>query len=490
MRSAGILLHPTSLPGPGPCGDLGEGAIRFLDWLAAAGCSLWQVLPLNPPGGGFSPYSSQGARAGGTHLISVDLLAAEGLLTQDELTDRPRTLGRVDTTALERWHDPLVLKAGARLARADPEAIQAFVARNAWVLDWALYRALSRQHGGGWESFPPSLSARVPAAIEAARAADEAQISAEIGAQALFRRQWDAVHAAAAERGIRIVGDVPIYVAGDGCDVWANRELFLWNEEGRADPLSGVPPDYFSPLGQFWGNPMYNWKAHARAGYRWWVTRLGEVLSLFDVVRLDHFRGFAGAWAVPASAEGDARQGAWTPAPGKALFKAATRALGSLPLIAEDLGLITPDVEELRDGLGLPGMKILQFGFSGGADHPFLPHNWEHTRWVVYTGTHDNDTARGWYQSSDEGTRHRFRVYMATSGHEPHWDLIRLAWSSVGQWAIAPMQDVLGLGSEARMNTPGLARGNWTWRAPVLPEQAARRLRELTETYGRSRSGP
>ena len=310
-------------------------------------------------------------------------------------------------------------------------------------------------------------------------------IQAELGAQVLFRRQWDALRAQAAARGVQIVGDLPIYVAGDGCDVWANRGLFQTAPDGSLDPLSGVPPDYFSPNGQYWGNPMYDWPKHEQTGYAWWTARFKDAFALCDHVRVDHFRGFAAAWAVPKTALGDARLGAWTPGPGMDVFTAVRDALGDLPIIAEDLGLITPDVEALRDGLGLPGMKILQFAFSGDPDHAFLPHNWAHPRWVAYTGTHDNDTARGWYQSADEETRHRYRVYVARDGSEPSWDLIRLAWSSVARWAVAPMQDVLSLGSEARMNTPGLATGSWTWRCPVLPEHAAWRLRELAETFGR-----
>ncbi len=485
MRSGGILLHPTSLPGPGPCGDLGDGALRFLDWLASAGCGLWQVLPLCPPGGGFSPYSSQGARAGGTHLISVDRLVEEGLLLSREVHPRPRTLGRVDVDALERWHEPLVFQAGLRYAKADPAAIEAFAAANPWAPDWALFRALSRGTEAGWELFSPELQRRDSLALEAARAQHAEAILAELGAQALFRKQWDAVHDAARARGIRIVGDLPIYVSGDGCDVWANRELFLWGEDGHADPLSGVPPDYFSPTGQFWGNPMYDWAQHQRTGFAWWRARFRESLALCDVVRSDHFRAFAACWAVPRAAEGDARLGSWVPVPGEALFRELKSELGPLPIIAEDLGHITEDVHALRDGFELPGMKILQFAFSGTADHAFLPHNWEHPRWVVYTGTHDNDTVRGWYDTADEDTRHRFRTYCWSPGSEPSWDLIRLAWQSTASMAVTPMQDVLGLGSEGRMNTPGLSKGNWRWRCPLLPDQAAHRLRELGDSYGR-----
>lgn len=485
MRRAGILLHPTSLPGPGPCGDLGDGATRFLEFLRAAGCSLWQVLPLCPAGGGFSPYASRGARVGGTHLISVDLLQQEGLLGKDEIWPRPRTLGRVDVDALDEWHAPLVLRAAGRAAAADPAGLDAFAAANPAAMDWAVYQVLCRDHGGGWPTFPAPLRDRQPDALARFLETRRADVRAELAAQWLFRRQWDAVHGAARAMGIQIVGDLPIYVAGDGVDVWVYRDLFRWGRDGSADPLSGVPPDYFSPTGQFWGNPMYDWKRHKATGYAWWVARFQDAFALCDTVRVDHFRGFAAAWAVPASARGDARLGAWEKGPGAALFKAVREAHGSLPIIAEDLGVITPDVEALRDGLELPGMKVLQFAFTGGPDHPFLPHNYDSPRWVAYTGTHDNDTARGWYQSAPEGEKHQYRVYAGRDGGEPHWDLIRLAWASVARWAVAPMQDVLGLGSDSRMNTPGLPRGNWTWRAPVLPEDAAWRLRSLSEAYGR-----
>ena len=495
MRRAGILLHPTSLPGDGPCGDLGRGAIAFLDWLAAAGCSLWQVLPLNPTGGGFSPYDSPGAFAGGTHLLSLERLAADGLLSHQELEDRPHGGPRVDRAALEEWHAPRVNKAAQRLVESDPGSVDDFQQRAPWVEDWALYSVLSRHHPGrGWWDFPAPLRERKAAALHRAWKTHGPELKTEIAAQLLFRRQWAELRAAAHARGIQIVGDLPIFVSGTGADSWAHRKLFRWADrvdlpegEGpwRPDPIAGVPPDYFSPTGQCWGNPLYDWPAHRRSGFQWWVDRFRRTFELVDQVRADHFRGFAATWEIPASAAGDARLGAWRPGPGKALFEAVQGALGQLPIIAEDLGHITPDVHELRDSFGLPGMKILQFAFGGGPDHPFLPHNYPHPRWVAYTGTHDNDTAVGWYRSTSEVERHRFRVYVGRSGEEPGWDLIRLAWSSIARWAIAPMQDVLGLGSEGRMNIPGLAAGNWSWRCTELPHHTAFRLRELSESFGR-----
>jgi 4-alpha-glucanotransferase len=309
-----------------------------------------------------------------------------------------------------------------------------------------------------------------------------------VAAQLLFRQQWDRVHQAARQRGIRIVGDMPIFVSGGGSDVWARRDLFRGasGPDGawRPNPVTGVPPDYFSPLGQRWGNPHYDWERHAEEGFAWWIGRIRSSLQLVDLLRVDHFRGFVAAWEIPAD-EQDARRGAWRAAPGAVLFQAVRQALGNLPLIAEDLGLITPDVIELRDTLGLPGMKILQFAFGDDPSHPFLPHNWTHPNWVAYTGTHDNDTARGWYHTADADSRHRYRVYCGRDGGEPGWDLIRLAWSSIASMAIAPLQDALSLDGWSRMNTPGLAEGNWSWRVVDLPDHAARRLRELGECYGR-----
>jgi 4-alpha-glucanotransferase len=493
MRRAGILLHPTSLPGAGPCGDLGDGALRFLDWLHAAGCGLWQVLPLNPPGAGFSPYDSPGAMAAGTHLLSVHRLVRDGLLKADELGQPSRGAGlpdRVDVDRLKAWHEPLVDTAAARLAEGDPGAVEAFTQSQPWVADWALYRALLRYRGAtSWAELSPALRDREPEALQRAREQFDAVIRREVAAQLLFRRQWGELRAAAAERGVAIIGDLPIFVSGGGCDVWANRSLFRGAQgEGgawSADPVTGVPPDYFSPMGQRWGNPHYAWEAHEATRYAWWSQRFRTLFDLCDEVRVDHFRGFAAAWEIRAHSD-DARTGAWAPGPGIRLFEAVRAAIGKLPLIAEDLGVITPDVEALRDGLGLPGMKILQFAWGGGADHPFRPHNWPHPRWVAYTATHDNDTCRGWYASAPAVEQHRYRVYCGRDGAEPHWDLIRLAWASVAEQAIAPLQDVLGLDSDARMNTPGTLTGNWTWRAPSLPDWAATRLRDLGDSYGRS----
>ncbi|MFT4974528.1 MAG: 4-alpha-glucanotransferase [Myxococcota bacterium] len=485
MRRAGVLLHPTSLPGPGPCGDLGEGALRFLDWLAAAGCSLWQTLPLNPTGGGFSPYGSPSSFAGARHLISVDRLAAEGLLRFDELGGRPHSPHHVDVDALDRWHAPLVALAARRLYEEDPGAVDAFQEANHWALDWALFSLIRAElNVDGWWQFPEGLRDRNPDALAEVREQHHTRIKEIVATQLLFERQWAAVRRAARVRGIEIIGDLPIFVAGDGCDTWCDRDLFRWAPGWRPDPVSGAPPDQFSSVGQRWGNPLYRWPEHQKTGFRWWTERFRATLSRVDHVRVDHFRGFAAAWEIPADAE-DARAGRWGKSPGSELFAAVKAALGDLPIIAEDLGVITPDVAALREELAVPGMKVLQFAFGGDASHEYLPHNFEGSRWVAYTGTHDNDTALGWYRSAPEKVQHRYRVYCGRDGAEPGWDLIRAAWGSTAEWAIAPLQDVLNLGGEARMNTPGVAKGNWGWRASDLPHHSAERLALQGWAYGR-----
>jgi 4-alpha-glucanotransferase len=353
---------------------------------------------------------------------------------------------------------------------------------HAWLRDWALYAALAARHGGGWWDWP--RADRRGSTLERLRKELRAEVAIEEGLQYLFHLQWSAVRARAREHGIRLLGDVPIFVSGDGCDTWVHRDLFRLGDDGRPAPVAGVPPDYFSPTGQRWGNPVYAWERHAADGFAWWRARLQRELALVDAVRLDHFRGFCANWCIPAD-EQDARRGRWEPGPGRALFDALRDTLGGLPLVAEDLGEITPDVHALRDALGLPGMKVLQFAFGGDAQHPFLPHNWRHAHWVAYTGTHDNDTAAGWYASTDPRTQHRFRVYTGRDGSNPAWALVREAWASVAATAVAPMQDLLGLGAEARFNTPGERDGNWAWRLRDLPWGAAPAVRSLCATYGR-----
>jgi 4-alpha-glucanotransferase len=486
MRHAGVLLHPSSLPGPGPIGELGPYAYAFLEWMAQAGLDTWQVLPLHPVGGGNSPYGSPSAFAGDPRLLSLELLVKQGLLGPIAL---PYGQERADAELVEFWKLPLLRQAAHKVA--DSKECLDWAEKQSWLEDWVFYAAMGRKYRGedgeaGWWRWPDKAAKRQ--GLKAFKVELAEEIKQERGLQYLFMQQWQALRDAAKSKGIRLVGDIPIFVSGDGCDTWAHRELFRLSKEGRPDPVAGVPPDYFSPTGQRWGNPVYDWEAHKKTDFSWWKARIRRELELVDLVRLDHFRGFAANWIIPAS-EGDARQGQWVEGPGKALFEALQADLGSLPLIAEDLGEITPDVEQLRDSLGLPGMKVLQFAFGGGKTwdptHPFLPHNFGHSRWVVYTGTHDNDTIIGWYGSTEERIRHNFRVYCARDGGNPAWAMLREAWASVAELAVAPMQDILALGADARMNTPGLARGNWLWRLKDLPWHACDGMSRLGRAYGR-----
>jgi 4-alpha-glucanotransferase len=491
-RSSGILLHPTSLPGAYGIGDLGPQAYAWLDFLAQARCSLWQVLPLGPTGYGDSPYQCFSAFAGNPYLISPEALMKDGLLKPADLDDLPDfPAGRVDFGCLIPWKLALLDRAYQRFTarpfkklRAAFEAFQASQA--AWLDDFALFMALKEAHqGAAWVTWKPALRDRLPHALEAARQQHLTAIQRQAFRQFLFFRQWDGLHAYARKRGIQIIGDIPIFVAHDSADVWANRELFFLDQKGRPEVVAGVPPDYFSRSGQRWGNPLYRWEVHQADGYRWWLERIRGVLTQVDIVRIDHFRGFCAYWEVPGRAR-TARKGRWVPAPGMDFFRAIQAALGDLPIIAEDLGVITPDVVALRETFGLPGMKILQFGFGGGPQDPFLPHNYP-MHCVVYTGTHDNDTARGWYERVPDGDKDFCRRYLARDGHDISWDMIRAVWSSVAAYALAPMQDFLGLDNRARMNYPGDPSGNWTWRMPdgALNEMLSVRVRELNELYDR-----
>lgn len=483
MRSAGVLLHPTSLPSPGPIGDIGPTAHRFVEWLAEAGCSLWQVLPLNPAGPGYCPYTSASAFAAEPRLLSIELLLRDELLEGREVgsSEVPRSGDRIDDNAVRGWKEPLLHRAAERLAAGDPAALSAYAEANPWAADWALYAALSEQKEAGWWAWPEAgLRKRSASSLSSARKKLSNAVNRHLALQLLFDRQWGELRQRADRYGVKIVGDIPIFVSGDGCDTWAHRKLFKLDAEGQPTVVAGVPPDYFSPTGQLWGNPHYDWAAHQASGFSWWKDRFARVLHHVHRVRVDHFRGFAAAWAVDPKAE-TAREGRWVRGPGKALFDA----LGELPLIAEDLGIITPDVHALREAIGAPGMKILQFGFVGSSKHPFLPHNFTSTRCVVYTGTHDNETSRGWYNAAHEAVRHRFRVTLSRDGSDVSWDMIRLAYSSIADDAIAPMQDVLSLGNEGRMNVPGEPKGNWLWRFTDVPSWAAGRLREMAWAYGR-----
>jgi 4-alpha-glucanotransferase len=494
-RTSGILLHVTSLPTRYGIGDLGPSAFDWVDRLVRAGQCWWQALPLGPTGYGNSPYQPLSSFAGSFLLISPDRLVEDGLVSASELEAPSFPTDRVDYPAVIRFKHGLLelvwshFRAGA--GGALKPAFERFCRDQAhWLDDYALFRALKARHGGAdFLEWPRALVRREPAALEAARKELADLVDLARFGQFLVAYQGGRLREYARARGLRLIGDLPFFVSPDSSDVWANPELFQLDEQCRPRFVAGVPPDYFSPEGQLWGNPVYDWEALRRAGYRWWIDRLRALLAHVDVVRLDHFRGFEAAWHVPAGAT-TARSGRWLSGPGADLFRSARDELGHLPLIAEDLGLITPEVHQLREDLRLPGMKVLQFAFDGNPDNPFLPHHIGPDA-VVYTGTHDNDTTRGWYDTLPEGQRRAMWSYLGRpSGDEGDaaWELLRLAWSSAASLAMAPLQDVLNLGSEARMNRPGTAEGNWSWRVSdeLLPEPAFDRLRTLTTQSGRS----
>jgi len=493
QRACGVLLHPTSLPGPYGIGGLGSEARRYLEWLAQAGVTWWQVLPLAPPGPGNSPYAATSSSAGSPLLLSLGELVDDGLLLPEDLHQAPALPDTyVDFESVRSFKEAMLRRAWTRFrdgsATGLMEELPAFrLAQSAWLPDFALFAAIRRAHDDRpWWEWPLELALHDDAALATWRREHGEQVAFEEFCQLLFDRQWKQLRAFAASLGIRILGDLPIYVAEDSADVWANRGLFQLDPSGRPTVVAGVPPDYFSEDGQLWGNPVYAWEANARTGYRWWIERMRRALDLADAVRIDHFRGLAGYWAIPAGAK-TAKVGAWLPGPGRALFDALERELGELPLVAEDLGVVTPDVEVLRDELGLPGMAVLQFGFSPAPRSTFVPYL-HRANQVVYTGTHDNNTTLGWYfGDAFEGERDFFRRYAVTDAHEPHWDMVRLALASVADLAVIPHQDIAGLGTDCRMNTPSEPEGNWRFRITdwMMSDWHALRLGELVELYGR-----
>lgn len=489
-RSSGILLHPTSLPGRYGSGDFGAPAFHFVDWLASAGQKMWQMLPLGGIGPGNSPYMSSSAFAGNVLLIDLDDLHAHGWLTAVELAEHPGfNIHRVDYSVVHQYRMEKLRIAAGRFkedTRHHAEFSAFCNAEQSWLDDYALFMALAEKFGWqDWAHWEPSLARREKKALARAMVELESEIEFWHFCQWCFFRQWRKLKHYANERGVQIIGDIPIFIAYQSAEVWARQDLFELGDDLLPTVIAGVPPDYFSATGQRWGNPLYRWLAHESEGYAWWVERIRKTIEMVDIVRIDHFRGFAGYWEIPAS-EQTAINGRWMPGPGEKLFNAIQSTLGTLPIIAEDLGVVTPDVVALLEQFNLPGMRILQFAFGGSADNPYLPHNFKNNT-VVYGGTHDNDTAVGWFGAASQHERSFTCKYLGIDGTEINWDLIRAASQSVADIAIHPFQDVLGLGSEHRMNLPGKAEGYWEWRfswEQVRPEHSER-MYEICAVHGR-----
>lgn len=491
-RAGGVLLHPTSLPGPHGSGDFGASAYHFVDWLVVAGQRLWQILPLGGIGPGNSPYMSSSAFAGNVLLIDLAELQQYGWLDADDLAP-PADIAehRLNFAAVVPFRMARLARAAARFASApnaaDQAAFGAFCVQHAsWLEDYALFMSLADHHGWrDWSDWEEPLAKRRAGALRAARKEHAERIAFWKFCQWCFFRQWQNLKTYANQRGVQIVGDAPIFIAYQSAEVWSRQDLFELDAAGRPTAVAGVPPDAFSATGQHWGNPLYRWKAHAKEQYAWWIERIRRTFELVDIVRIDHFRGFAAYWEIPAD-QTTAVNGRWVPGPGKALFDAIAATLGPVKIIAEDLGVITPDVEALRRDCAFPGMRIFQFAFGSDSGNTYLPHNHDHDS-VVYTGTHDNDTTLGWWTKIDESEREHVRQYLASDCAEIHWDLIRAACASVADTAIHPMQDVLGLGGEARMNFPGKSEGYWEWRFSwsQVRDWHAPRLAALCQLYGR-----
>jgi 4-alpha-glucanotransferase len=492
-RVSGILLHPTSLPGPFGIGDLGPEAYRFIDFLAATGQQIWQVLPLGPTGFGNSPYMCYSAMAGNPLLISPELLRDNGLLQQEELDEAPKfDPDRVEFDRVVETKTALLRTASRRFVDAGTEQQEAFETfcyqKSYWLEDYALFMALKADNQGqSWNQWETAIAQRVGDALQKAKLRLSGEIYFHKYTQFEFFRQWSALKHYANQRQIAIIGDIPIYVAHDSADVWARPENFVLDvRTGEPSMMAGVPPDYFSATGQLWGNPVYNWGQLKRSQFAWWIERFRALLDYVDVIRIDHFRGFESFWAVPKG-ETTAMKGKWVKALGADFFETLRQELGELPVLAEDLGVITPEVEALRDRFAFPGMKVLHFAFGSDPANPFLPFNYQHNC-VVYTGTHDNDTTVGWFKTMNDYERTNFLNYAGPVTEETvSWALIRLAMSSVANIAILPLQDVLGLDTEARMNRPSIAEGNWDWRyrSEALTEATQHQLATLTWLFGR-----
>lgn len=494
-RANGILVHPTSFPSPHGVGDLGPAAYTFVDFLEKAGQKLWQILPLGPTGYGDSPYGCYSAFAGNPYLISLEKLAAQGLLTEDALKAfETLPTDKVDFGAMWKLKEPLLQQAFQTFRReGTPQLKQAFrgyceapqVA--SWLEDYALFMALKQVHDGkAWQDWSPALAHRDPGAIRMAQEQLAEQIWYQRFLQFVFDSQWAELRRYARSKEIEIIGDIPIYISDDSADTWSHPEMFYLDDSGRTTVVAGVPPDYFSKTGQLWGNPLYRWDYAERTGYTWWIHRFRVLFARVDRVRLDHFRGFEAYWEIPAGQE-TAINGRWVKGPGARMFAAVKRALGDMPIIAEDLGIITPEVEALRDDFNFPGMKILQFAFGDDARNAYLPHNYTQNS-VVYTGTHDNDTLVGWLTAEKPEVLTKIRTWLGTADEDLSWHLIRAAIASVSDTCVIPLQDLLRLPTSARMNTPSSKDGNWHWRyeASALSDKLAEDLKALCQTYNRT----
>lgn len=501
-RTSGVLLHPTSLPGQYGIGDLGKEAYKFVDFLQESSQHLWQFLPLTPTGFGDSPYQSLSAFAGNTLLVSPDKLVEDGFLDAAELESPPRfSIDKVNFGKVIPYKKKLLEKAFEKFCTTTDTGLRAdflsFCQKSEWLEDYALFRVLKEEHNGAaWNNWSAELRRRDKDALDESRKRLSEKIDAEKFYQYLFFRQWQALKDYCRQRGVALIGDMPIFVAYDSSDVWVQPELFKLDETGAPTVVAGVPPDYFSATGQLWGNPLYNWDAMRSDGFRWWLSRFEAMLGVVDVIRIDHFRGFAACWEIPAQ-DKTAQRGQWVEVPGRELFTTLNEQLGDLPIIVEDLGVITPDVEALRDDFSFPGMRVLQMAFRSDSCNIDLPHNYIPNS-VVYTGTHDNDTTVGWFNSKagagstrDAGQikfeRKHCLKYLKSNGEEIHWDFIEAAMASVSNIAVVPLQDLLGLGSKARMNLPASHEGNWSWRyqEEELVKSIGKRLKEAVQTYGR-----
>ncbi len=503
-RASGILLHPTSLTGEFGIGDFGRQAYEFVDFLVEARQTYWQILPLGPTGYGDSPYQCFSAFAGSTMLISPEKLAEDDLLTQEQIDSRPEFAeGRADYGGVYEWKNKILPEAYKNFHATTSVDLrgkfETFSQENeSWLDEYALYKAVKASQGQkAWYQWETALKLREANALSLVSEKLYEEIQAEKFYQFLFFRQWMAVKEYANRGGISVAGDIPIFIALDSSDVWCNQDKFKLNPDGSPKVVAGVPPDYFSTTGQLWGNPIYDWDAMRLDGFGWWIDRVKHTLKTVDIVRIDHFRGFAASWEVPGG-DKTAENGRWVDVPGEELFDTFKEEFGELPFWAEDLGVITPDVEHLRDAFGLPGMRILQFAFGGDSENHDLPHNYINNC-VAYTGTHDNDTTVGWWHSQagagstrDAGEITRERdfclEYLNTGEDTINWAFVRAVWASVASTAMVPMQDILGLGTEGRMNLPASSSGNWHWRLREgdLADEAAERLRKLTEIYGRA----